>query len=223
MHYCSNILNFAPNGNILHAILNAPGSWHDSNIAERLYRKLIHNTPPGFCIVSDTAFPRCTNRLDYRIVAPMKRGDCVPDNPRDYACLKIFNEQLVSARQAAEWGMRLIQGSFSRLKLPLPAMNHEFRGQVLELAVRLHQVRCRSVRINQTQTVYQAVESEFDILGRSFHSLLFPEIKRSCQISQYYNGWLKVFLTCILVVCHSIFQLLFSGNQHACFFFFGFF
>ena len=60
-HYCSSILSFAPDGTIMHAILNAPGLWHDSNIAERLYHKLVHHTPPGFRIISDTAFPRCTN------------------------------------------------------------------------------------------------------------------------------------------------------------------
>ena len=120
----------------------------------------------------------------------MKRGDRVPQDPREYARLKLFNEQLVSARQAAEWGMRSIQGSFSRLKLPLPATDHEFRAQVLELAVWLHQVRCRSVRINQTQSVYAAVETDCNQLGQAFHDMLFPDIQRTCRISQYYNGWL---------------------------------
>ena len=174
----------------MHAILNAPGSWHDSNIAERLYRKLVHHTPPGFRIISNTAFPRCTNRLGYRIIAPIKKGDRLPANPREYARLKIFNDQLVSAQQAAEWGMWSLQGSFARLKLPLPATDHAYRAKVLELAVRLHQIRCRSVRINQTQSVYQAVESEFNLLSRSFHTMLFPEIERTCRISRYYNAWL---------------------------------
>jgi hypothetical protein len=189
-HYCSNILTFAPDGTAIHAILNAPGSWHDSNIAERLYGQLMNNTPPGYRVISDTAFPRCTDRLDYRILAPMKRGDRLPDCPIEFARLKVLNEQLVSARQAAEWGMRAIQGSFSRLKLPLPASDHEFRAEVLELCVRLHQVRCRSVRINQTQIVYQSVEDEHVILARSFHEMLFPDIQKSCRISRYYHGWL---------------------------------
>ncbi|PLW06729.1 hypothetical protein PCANC_27666 [Puccinia coronata f. sp. avenae] len=46
-HYCSNILTFAPNGTIIHAIINAPGLWHDSNIEERLYQKLMTDTPLG--------------------------------------------------------------------------------------------------------------------------------------------------------------------------------
>ena len=177
LHYCSNILTFAPDGTIIHAILNAPGSWHDSNIAERLYSKLINQTPPGYRVISDTAFPRCTNRLNYRILAPMKKGDLLPKCPVTFAWLKLLNEQLVSARQAAEWGMRAVHGSFSRLKLPLPATDHSFRAEVLELCVRLHQVQCRSVHINQTQAVYQLVEEEHVLLGRSFHQMLFPDIQ----------------------------------------------
>ena len=109
-------------------------------MAEQLYYKLLHDTPHGYRVISDTAFPRCTNRLDYRIVAPMKKGDHVPAAPREYAQLKVFNDQLVSARQAAEWGMRALQGSFGRLKLPMPATDHKYRAEILELAVRLHQV-----------------------------------------------------------------------------------
>ncbi|KAI7965579.1 hypothetical protein MJO29_001327 [Puccinia striiformis f. sp. tritici] len=189
-HYCSNILTFAPDGSIIHAILNAPGSWHDSNIASQLYHKLLHNTPEGYRVISDTAFPRVTKRLDYRIVAPSKRGDRLPTDPVEFARLKLFNDQLVSARQAAEWGMRSIQGSFSRLKLPLPAADHKYRAEVIELAVRLHQVKCRSVGINQTQTVYQTVESENHMLAQTFHRMLFSQIQRTCRISRYYHGWL---------------------------------
>jgi hypothetical protein len=133
-HYCSSVLTFAPDGTVIHAILNAPGSWHNLNVAERLYKKLQHNTPHGYRVISDTAFPRVTNRLGYRIVAPAKRGDKLPKDSIQFAHLKVFNEQLVSACQAAEWGMRSIQGSFSRLKLPMPASDHEYRAQILELA-----------------------------------------------------------------------------------------
>jgi hypothetical protein len=147
------------------------------------------DTPLGYCIISDTAFPRCTDCLDYRIMAPMKKGDRVPDDPRDFAWLKKKNEQLVSARQAAEWGMRAIQGSFSRLKLPMPASDHQFRAEVIELAVRLHQLRCRSVGINQTAAVYQEVEDEFSLLSQSLHNMMFPQIQKNCRISRYYNTW----------------------------------
>ena len=106
---------------------------HDLNIADQLYSKLLNHTPNGYRIISDTAFPRCTNRLNYRILTPMKKGDRLPDSPRAYARLKILNEQLVSAWQAAEWGMRLLQGFFGRLKLPLPATNAHYRAEFIKL------------------------------------------------------------------------------------------
>ena len=62
-NYCSNILTFAPDGTIVHAVLNTPGSWHDSNIAKRLYNKLLYKTSAGYRLISNTAFPQCTNQL----------------------------------------------------------------------------------------------------------------------------------------------------------------
>ena len=156
-HYCSFILAFAPNRKIIYSILNAPGSWHNSAIAEPLYKQLIENTPAGYRILSDTAFPRKSERLRHRILAPVKRGDRLPESPRSYARLKVLNDQIVSACQAAEWGMRSIQGSFARLKLPLPAGNHQHRYDILECICRLHQLQTGLVEINQTRTVYQSV------------------------------------------------------------------
>lgn len=37
LSYCSNIIKFVPNGSIIKPIINTPGSWHDSNIADCLY------------------------------------------------------------------------------------------------------------------------------------------------------------------------------------------
>jgi len=120
----------------------------------------------------------------------MKKGDRLPQSPGSYARLKVFNQQLVLARQAAEWGMRSLQGSFARLKLPLLANDHQYRGEILELAVRLHQVRCQTVHINQTQRVYEAVQDDFNLLTRSFHRMIFSDIQQNCRISRYYHGWM---------------------------------
>ncbi|KAH9464097.1 hypothetical protein Pst134EB_003634 [Puccinia striiformis f. sp. tritici] len=125
-HYCICILTFAPDGSLIHSVLNAPGSWHDSAIAEPLYDRLLHDTPDGYRLISDTAFPRKTEQLRSRILAPVKRGDRLPQTPRSYAQLKILNDQLVPARQAAEWGMHSLQGLFARIKLPLPANDHPY-------------------------------------------------------------------------------------------------
>jgi hypothetical protein len=93
-------------------------------------------------------------------------GERLPSDPTEFARLKVLNKQVVSARQAAEWGMRALQGSFGLLKLPLPASNHKAQAKITHLAVCLHQLWCQSVGINQTATVYQDVEKEFHLLTR---------------------------------------------------------
>ncbi|KAI7944016.1 hypothetical protein MJO28_011544 [Puccinia striiformis f. sp. tritici] len=184
------IMAFAPDGTIMYAILNAPGSWHDSAIARPLYDRLLNHTPPGYRIISDTVFPRKSESLQSRILAPVKRGDRLPETPQTFSRMKFLNEQLVSARQAAEWGMRALQGSFARLKLPMPAADHEQRLCILQTVCHLHQLRCCMVHINQTATVYDLVWDENHILCRRFHRLLFKDIEKQCHISRYYHGWM---------------------------------
>ncbi|OAV94053.1 hypothetical protein PTTG_02861 [Puccinia triticina 1-1 BBBD Race 1] len=171
------ILAFAPDGTIMYAILNAPGSWHNSTIAELLYDQLLERTPPGYWIISNRAFPRNSERLQSQILAPVKRGDCLPTNSLNFAQLQLLNEQLVSAHQAAKWGMQLIPGLFAWLKMPLQADNHQYQANLLQVVCRLHQLQCRLVGINQTATVYQSVWDDNHILCRDFHKMLFSEIQ----------------------------------------------
>ncbi|OAV91951.1 hypothetical protein PTTG_02580 [Puccinia triticina 1-1 BBBD Race 1] len=163
----------------MYAIPNAPGLWHDSAITGPLYDKLLHNTPTGFCILSDTAFPRKSKRLQSRILAPAKRGDCLPLTPQLYAQLKLLNKQVVSACQAAEWGMHSLEGSFAQLKLPLLASDHWFRANVLQVVCRLHQLCCRMVKLNQIQTVYDLVWDKLHVVSREFHKMLFKLSKNN--------------------------------------------
>ncbi|KNZ46704.1 hypothetical protein VP01_7020g1 [Puccinia sorghi] len=50
---------------IIHTALNAPGSWHDCNIKKCIYNKILYDTILGYQVISNTAFQRCTNQLDY--------------------------------------------------------------------------------------------------------------------------------------------------------------
>ena len=66
------------------------------------------------------------------------------------------HKQLVSVRLSAEWGMRIIQGCWSRLHLPLP-LDSDKRGpgRILKcIILKLHNLRTRLVGLNQIQTVY---------------------------------------------------------------------
>ena len=70
---------------------------------------------------------------------------------RDYL-LKISNIH-TSLRQASEWGMRGLQGTFPRLKRRLPSDNTK-RRLVLEAIVFVHNLRTGIVGKNQIKTVF---------------------------------------------------------------------
>ena len=102
-------------------------------MAPGFYNKLVEKTPGDYYVISDTAFSRKAKRLQNRIKAPIKKGDRLPTNAVELARLNNFNNQLVSARQAAEWGMRAFQGSWSRLKMPMQADDHQGRRRLLQV------------------------------------------------------------------------------------------
>jgi hypothetical protein len=67
----------------------------------------------------------------------MKSGTRLSSNPQERERQVAFDQQLLSYRQTAEWGMRAIQGAFGRLRVPLP-VEEDRRSNILELVVRLH-------------------------------------------------------------------------------------
>ena len=68
-------------GVIIAAKLNAPGNWHDACVARDIYKKLCTETPDGYYLVCDTAFPCGTNQIQGRIKAPMKDDTRLPSDP----------------------------------------------------------------------------------------------------------------------------------------------
>ncbi|ETO58682.1 hypothetical protein F444_22938 [Phytophthora nicotianae P1976] len=127
-----------------------PANWHDAAVAQDLYGKLLNKTPEGYFAIADSSFPRSRRGLSSRIKTPLKKRSRQSRILREQGLLDglevlvEINRELVSARQAAEWGMRSLHGSFARLKLPLPADDGEYRAIVLETCARLHQVRTRA-------------------------------------------------------------------------------
>jgi len=152
-HFISSVIAFAPTGEIIYLVTNCPGSWHDAKIASSLYDKLQERTNDPFFLLADTAFPR-SDSLRSRIKSPLKTNVRLPTDARERAAALDLSAEVTSARQAAEWGMRAIQGSFGRLSVPLPIEDDRYRAQMLLCCFRLHQLRVRCVGINQIKTVY---------------------------------------------------------------------
>jgi hypothetical protein len=107
-HFVSNVFVFAVDGTIRICRLNAPGSMHDSTIADYtgVYEKLerVFGLTGGKVIV-DSAFKLRNNPFLIRTsqaLAPTRDGI-------------LFQRNAVKLCQSAEWGMRSFQASFPRL------------------------------------------------------------------------------------------------------------
>jgi len=177
-------------GEIIYTCLNAPGSWHDSRVARPLYDVLAEVLPVGYYLVSDTAFPQGSGRCPGKIHAPLQAGSNLPGDPGELSQVLAFNRQLVSLRQSAEWGMRALQGVFGRLRVPLPIEDILFRQDLLEICIRLHNVRVRCVGINQILNVYQPVWAPVEDawLWAQFEQVTFGEIRATDQVTRFHFG-----------------------------------
>ncbi|KZT62719.1 hypothetical protein CALCODRAFT_425918 [Calocera cornea HHB12733] len=182
-HFTSNVLVFSARGDLIHAAINAPGSWHDSRVSSAIYAKLEENTPEDFYLAADTAFPHNRNSIKTKIKTPVKSGT---RTTREHL---LFLDQLVSFRQSAEWGMRAIQGSFGRLRLPLDANDPAARRTLLETVFRLHQIRVRLVGINQLRNVYEPIwteTSEQKQVWGSLREMFFPDIRKADRVAKFH-------------------------------------
>jgi hypothetical protein len=92
-------------------------------------------------MVADTAFPCGSAQIEGKIRAPIKSGQFICGTTAEIEDKLAFDRDLLSYRQTAEWGMRTLQGSFGRLQLPLDIGDTDAHGNLLEICVRLHNLR----------------------------------------------------------------------------------
>ena len=149
-HFVNAVFVFAPSGTIVACTLNAPGSWHDSFIAQNggLYDKLdeVFESTGGKCVV-DAAFSKL--RCPYLVKSGQK---CVGNIRLLVNQIKV---QATSLRQSAEWGMRALQGSFPRLKDRITfSDNIADRKVFLNLFPMLYNFRTHYVGLNQIRSTF---------------------------------------------------------------------
>lgn len=81
----------------------------------------------------------------------------------------------VSLRQSAEWGMRALQGTFTRLKSRLTS-NNRMRKLIIETIVLLSNFRTAHVGLNQIATVFNPQYEQiinvdgYDRIARYFYN-----------------------------------------------------
>ena len=150
-HYISNLFLFSPDGKVRACYINAPGTFHDSTMANmsRIYDKVDDgHAQLGSKIVVDSAFASDGRPSLYKSHQQnFDRRGIQRQNPE-------VHRQATSVRQLSEWGMRGFQGSFPRLK---DKLNYEERGErriILEMIVLLYNFRASSVGLNQIQSSF---------------------------------------------------------------------
>ena len=148
-HFVTNIFAFAPNGSIIACTLNALGTWHDSTLAHwgSMYSKLQkcweeHHGK----VLMDSAF--ASNMYEFIIQSSQN----VPVTEGLQAML--LGQQATSCQQAAEWGMRGLQGSFPRLKDRIIYEENGERAIILKFITLLYNYRVQTVGINQILNYY---------------------------------------------------------------------
>lgn len=175
-------------GVIIGAKINAPGSWHDSRVARGLYEKLRSETPEGYYLVCDTAFPCGTDQIQGKIKAPKKDGTWWPADPELCKTAMATDRQLLSYRQTAEWGNRGLQGCFGRLRIPLEVNHSNQRSDLLETCGRLYNLRTRKVGINQIRTVYMPIwrADGQDEIWDAFERMLFSDQRKNDRVLRFH-------------------------------------
>ncbi|KAF8799597.1 hypothetical protein BYT27DRAFT_7058723, partial [Phlegmacium glaucopus] len=186
-HCINNVLVFSPEGVIISVVLNSPVQ-HDAHVARPIFDQLRTQVPDGYFLVSDTAFPRGTTSITGKIRAPLKGGERITAEPVAQQLTLAINRQLLSYRQTAEWGMRMMQGSFGRLRVPLPISSDKARRRLLETCVRLSNIRARCVGINQIRSVYMPIwrASEDEQLWLNLGDIIFGDIRKRDRVSRFH-------------------------------------
>ena len=138
----NNMFAYGHDGKVFLAAINFPGSWHDGSITTNLL-PFITGKIQGYKICVDQGFPRSGDACQILVGPYSKRSACrLAPNLRPY--LLRMSATYTSLRQASEWGMKALQGSFPRCKARLPSCKVK-RGLVLEAIVLIHNFRTELV------------------------------------------------------------------------------
>lgn len=149
-HWVVNVLVFDLSGKLVCAGLNAPGSWHDSTVADSygVYSALqdVHSSCGARCGV-DSAFRVSGRNADFLV----QSGEIHKARDAQHA---LELSQATSLRQSAEWGVGSICKSFPRLKDKLKFERGGERKKIIQLMMLLHNLRVELVGQNQIRTVF---------------------------------------------------------------------
>jgi hypothetical protein len=148
--YVNSVFVFAPDGRIRICTINAPGTWHDSNMADYgVYDKMeaVYQETNARVVV-DSAF----KLRDVDFLRKSSQQPAIDATPSEI----VLNTALTAARQCSEHGMRMISGQFPRLKDRMPLGDFQDRRVILQLMVYLYNYQTYNVGINHILNNYMS-------------------------------------------------------------------
>jgi hypothetical protein len=102
-----------------------------------------------YCMCVDQGFTR-TGALYDKFVGPLSKTARKKLSPVLSAHLIRRHQVYISLRQASEWGMKSLQGTFSRLKTRLPSHRMK-RRNIMHSIILLHNYRISNEGLNRVQ------------------------------------------------------------------------
>jgi hypothetical protein len=99
----------------------------------------------------------------------------------------LYNQELLSYRQTAEWGNRALQGAFGRLRIPLEINHSSCRQQLIEICICLHNLRTNRVGLNEIRNVYMKVWIDDGEIWSHFEDMLFSEQRAKDRVSRFHT------------------------------------
>ena len=159
-HHSNNINSvfvFSPDGKIRLCLINAPGTFHDSTMADYgIYEGMEHVYDEyGAKVVVDSAFK--IGVKDF-VIKSSQEDPLDPDQ-------LVTNRAATSVRLLSEWGMRQLGGAFPRMKDPVLYEEQNERKVILRLMVHLHNFQTSVIGINQIMNLFCDKISYYQHLG----------------------------------------------------------
>ena len=162
----NNVFAFGPDGKVFIAAINCPGSWADG-LLSALFSDSIRRRIGPYKICVDQGFPRSGDAWNI-LVGPMNKRSARRLHPAVRKYMLRVSNVYTSLRQASEWGMRGLQGSFPHCKNCLPG-NFRVRRLVIESIVLIHNFCTDIVGSNQITTVFDPEYERFITLDGYDH------------------------------------------------------
>ena len=149
----NNVFAYGPDGKVFFTAINFPGSWADGALTARILAS-IRSRIGSYKICVDQGFPRSGDAFGILVGPVTKRAARrLHRDLRDYY-LRVSNVH-TSLRQASEWGMRGLQGTFPRCKKRLPS-DAVKRRLVIEGIILVHNFRTHTMGQNQIKAVFDS-------------------------------------------------------------------